>query len=309
MVGELRLAGRQDAQPLAPDRVTGATAPGPGGQHVVHPPVGIQRHRGQGIGIRPGVPGSTVAGDLPGVVEDQARRGRRGPPGEHAELVGVRSGVEIAADHGGMAAAGPLGDELRELAYLRLPCRARVQPVVQHHDEQLERPAIAVDHGEQRGTAAVLVAVAGQSTTLVRGHRPARRQAEPGDPALLRPAAREDAVPEAEPPGNLGRLVRLPGGPALHQADHVRGGRRQRLLDPGLPLGPAAELSPDVPGHDPHRGFRDWPVGRVLVEAHPCSLALSSLPRGRRPGCDARRGPRHASRTGRCPWRCSAWRW
>jgi hypothetical protein len=65
VVGELRLIGGEDPEPLASDRVPGAAAPGPGGQHVVEAPIGIHRGRGQRIPARPGVARCPVPGDRP----------------------------------------------------------------------------------------------------------------------------------------------------------------------------------------------------------------------------------------------------
>ena len=189
--------------------------------------------------------GSPVARDLPGVVEDQAGHHRGGPASEHAELVGVRPGIEIAAYDGEVTAPGPFLDEPGQLTHLRLPHRAPVQRVVEHDHEQLNGPALAIQQGEERGPSPGS-AVARQRTALVRGNRPARHQADPGYPVLGTAVTGEHAVPESEPPGDQPGLVRTPVGPGLHQADDVQHRGHQAFLEAGLPFGPVAVPSPDV---------------------------------------------------------------
>jgi len=80
-------------------------------------------------------------------IEDKAGRGCVRASLQHAHLVRVGSGVEVAADDSGMAVSGYLLDEGAELANLGLTYGAGVKRVVEHDDEQLDevRPGGADD--------------------------------------------------------------------------------------------------------------------------------------------------------------------
>src|ERR1700730_10522863 len=143
VVGELRLIGREDSESLATDRVADAAAPRPGRQHVIEAPVGVQRDRGERVLVAPGVAGRSVARDLPGVIEDQAGHDRRSLSGAPAQLAAAGPAVEAPAHDDRVAAVRPLLDDPGQLADLRLPHRAGVQRVVQHHHQELDLAAIA----------------------------------------------------------------------------------------------------------------------------------------------------------------------
>src|ERR1700722_7714296 len=86
-----------------------------------------------------------IAGQLPGVIEDQSRRGGGDTPREHTDLVRVGSGVEVATDHYWVAPAGRLRDQLGELSHLSLTHPAGGERGVQHHDEELNEAPLTLD--------------------------------------------------------------------------------------------------------------------------------------------------------------------
>ena len=66
-------------------------------KHVVDAALLLVLDLGVGVGVRPGVAGAVDAGRRPGVAEHEAPAGHGGLAGEHADLVAVRLGVEVAA--------------------------------------------------------------------------------------------------------------------------------------------------------------------------------------------------------------------
>src|SRR5437879_540677 len=137
MVGDLRLVGRADSQQLAADRVPDATAAGPAGQDVIEAAVGIQAYGGERVAVGPGIARGAVPGYLPAVIEHHAGSGGCCAAGEHPDLIGVRTCVEVAADHDRIAPGSGLLHELDQLPDLALADGTAVQRVVEHGREQL----------------------------------------------------------------------------------------------------------------------------------------------------------------------------
>src|ERR1700724_1974964 len=86
-----------------------------------------------------------VPGHFPAVIEHHAGSGGSGPAGEHPDLVGVGTCVEVAADDNRIAARSDLPHELDQLTHLALADSTGVQRVVKHHRKQLDGPALTVD--------------------------------------------------------------------------------------------------------------------------------------------------------------------
>ena len=125
--------------------------------HVIDAAFEVKAGGRERVVVRPRVAGTVVARGLPRVAEHDARDGRRGPSGQHADLVARRVGVEVAAQHG-RERAGPLvAHELADVGDLALPDRAVVVGPAEVRAEHLDRPARTVDLGEDAQAFLALV--------------------------------------------------------------------------------------------------------------------------------------------------------
>ena len=118
--------------------------------HVVDAPVEVEAWRPRtDSSFDAGVSGlAVVAGGEPRVAEHHAGHRDRGLPGQHADLVAVRLGVEVAAQHRRERAGPVLAHEPADLGDLVLADRAVVVAPAEVRAVHLDRTARPVDLGE-----------------------------------------------------------------------------------------------------------------------------------------------------------------
>jgi hypothetical protein len=117
-----------------------------GRNRIVDPRTSPSRRPGS---VGPRVARASVTRELPGVIEHKPGRGSLATACQHAQLIRVRSGVEVATDDHGIVTAGHLLDEGSELVDLRLTHSAGIQWAVEHEDKQLDATAGTVNVREQ----------------------------------------------------------------------------------------------------------------------------------------------------------------
>src|SRR5262249_39508717 len=125
--------------------------------HVVDALLGVEIRREERIGVRARVARILVAGRAPRIAEHHTRNRDRGQTGEHADLVAVWFGVEVAAEHGGKRPGPRRPYETADLGDLQLADRAVVVAPAQVCAEDLNWAARALDLGEDREPFLVLV--------------------------------------------------------------------------------------------------------------------------------------------------------
>src|SRR4029450_13451257 len=124
MVGRVYAIDRLDRRDARVHDVTGAARLAPPDEDVIDASVRLEVASGEGIVIRPGEPGP-VAGPVPRVHENETGGRGGGAAGEHADLVGVGFGVEVAADDRWVRATR------------RLPHEPGQRPALRPHDDAL----------------------------------------------------------------------------------------------------------------------------------------------------------------------------
>jgi hypothetical protein len=126
VVGAPHAVDRHVARDLRGEHVADAAELRVADHHVVDAAFEVEAGGRERVVVRPGVAGTVVARGLPRVAEYDARDGRRGPSGQHADLVAGRVGVEVAAQDGRERARPLVAHELADVGDLVLADRAVV---------------------------------------------------------------------------------------------------------------------------------------------------------------------------------------
>ena len=191
-----------------------------------------------------------IAGDVPRVHEHEARDGNRSAAGEHADLIGVGLGVEVAAHDGRERSPRRLTHELGQRPDLRLTDVALVVPPVEVRRVEIEPPPGTVHLDSERDPELVGRRRGRERARVARRDRPARQDRVAERRLSGVEAGREHVLVAERVRQRLGLTRPVVDIPDLLQRDHVGVDAAQVLGDGGLALRPRAETPPHVPsGH------------------------------------------------------------
>ena len=255
MVGRVHAVDRGTDR-AARQHVAGTASPGPADEHVVDAPIGLEIEAGVWVGVRPGEAGLDVSRRLPRVVEHETGHRHDGAAGEHADLLRVGHGIEIARDDRRHHTALALGDEPRQGPHLLLPDVALIEAPVEVRREDLEQAARPVDLRADHVAQLLELDRCRKIAHLVPGDRPARQDGVADGDAVDRVPVGVHVV-EAELPGEDPGLVPTGFRPHLLERDQIRIERGECGADRLEPRLPGTAAAPQIPRNHSQPGLEE----------------------------------------------------
>ncbi len=239
---------------------------GPTDEHIVPAQIGKQQGGGVRIALRHRVTRRAISRGLPRVEKHPARHGRRSPPSEETNLIGVGGSIEIATQNASRRLAFPLCHELDDCSDLLLTIFApgRIRGQVRHYGEQL--PAGPIDHRPERDVGMVDTGRDREWSGLDVSKRPPAQQCDTLIDAAFYAVARK-SVNHPQLFRQQGSLVKITLLPDLLQADKIRAEFHQCLGNCFGASLPVAEPPPEIPRHYADLRLDQRAVGRRRISS------------------------------------------